>query len=195
MKESFSDKSLKICALFGSPNKNGFDARLLEAFLKNAADAEVKLFDVYSNPIPGCNDCGRCQKDGLCSADDGGFFEAFEECDIFVAAFPIYFLSLPSNAKAVLDRFQKYFSVRFSLGIKNYLKKRKAAVLISTCGSDSKQGFEIIEQQWKMAFSVSSTALASTVFVENTDTAFISQAQIDSVADKAFDDALKTLGR
>lgn len=125
MKEFSSDSAPKICVLFASPNKSGFDSKLLEAFLKNAEGAEIKIFDVFANPIPGCCDCGVCQKEIRCPMDDGGFFEAFEDSDIFVAAAPIYFLSLPSNAKAVLDRFQKYFSVRFSHGIKNYLKKEK----------------------------------------------------------------------
>lgn len=129
---------------------------MLSELLKAFPEAETKIFNAYKMNAKPCIDCGCCgRKKGCALSDLDEFFECFENCDVFVAAYPIYFLSLPAPMKAVLDRFQRYFSARFSLNIKKPVEKNRIAVLLSTCGSDDEIGFEITLKQWKMAFSVS----------------------------------------
>lgn len=166
----FSSESLKICVLSASPDKKGSTHFLVSELLKAFQNAEVSFFDAYKmNPKP-CIDCGYCGRKRGCSLGDlDEFFEVFESCDVFVAAYPVYFLSLPAPMKAVLDRFQRYFSARFSRGVKKPVEKNRTAVLLSTCGSDDETGFEITFKQWKMAFSVSGVNEIETVFIPGLD--------------------------
>lgn len=176
MTEFSSEKKLNICILKGSPNKNGFTEHLLNAFLENFSDASTEIFDAYTVNAKPCIDCKFCSKTfGCASKDLDDFFKSYESCDIFVAAFPIYFLSLPAPMKSILDRFQKYFSARFSLDIKKPVKKERIGVLISSCGSKDETGFSVILKQWKMAFSVSGIKNIETIFVSETDSGNLSE--------------------
>lgn len=166
----FSSEKIKICVLSASPNAEGSTSVLLRGLLKAFPGGEIKLFNAYEMNTKPCIDCGYCGRKNGCSLGDlDGFFECFENCDVFIAAYPIYFLSLPAPMKAVLDRFQRYFSARFSLGIKKPVEKKRIAVLISTCGSNDETGFEITLKQWKMAFSVSGVNETETVFTSGLD--------------------------
>lgn len=170
MTESFSDKKLNICVLKGSPNTNGATGQMLESFLKNFPYALIEIFDAYAVKAKPCTDCKFCSKTFGCSSKDlDDFFKSYENCDIFVAAFPIYFLSLPAPMKSILDRFQKYFSARFSLNIKRPVEKERIGVLISSCGSDDEIGFSIAFKQWKMAFSVSGIKQIESICLSGTD--------------------------
>lgn len=176
MTEFSSEKKLNICILKGSPNKNGFTEHILNAFLENFPDASTEIFDAYTVNAKPCIDCKFCSKTfGCASKDLDDFFKSYESCDIFVAAFPIYFLSLPAPMKSILDRFQKYFSARFSLDIKKPVKKERIGVLISSCGSKDETGFSVTLKQWKMAFSVSGIKNIETIFVSETDSGNLSE--------------------
>lgn len=176
MTEFSSEKKLNICVLKGSPNKNGFTEHILNAFLENFPDASTEIFDAYTVNAKPCIDCKFCSKTfGCASKDLDDFFKSYESCDIFVAAFPIYFLSLPAPMKSILDRFQKYFSARFSLEIKKPVEKERIGVLISSCGSKDETGFSVTLKQWKMAFSVSGIKNIETIFVSETDSGNLSE--------------------
>lgn len=176
MTEFSSEKKLNICILKGSPNKNGFTERILNAFLENFPDASTEIFDAYTVNAKPCIDCKFCSKTfGCASKDLDDFFKSYESCDIFVAAFPIYFLSLPAPMKSILDRFQKYFSARFSLEIKKTVEKERIGVLISSCGSKDETGFSVTLKQWKMAFSVSGIKNIETIFSSKTDSGNLSE--------------------
>lgn len=174
--ESFSDKKIKICVLKGSPKKNGYTEHMLNTFLENFPCASTDIFDAYAVKAKPCTDCKFCCQTFGCSSNDlDDFFKSYESCDIFVAAFPIYFLSIPAPMKSVLDRFQKYFSARFSLNIKRPVKKERIGVLISSCGSNDETGFSIALKQWKMAFSVSGIKLVENICLSDTDSDEVSE--------------------
>lgn len=186
MTESCSEKNLNICVLKGSPNKDGVTEQMLKSFLEKFPYASVKIFDAYSIDPKPCMDCKFCSKNFGCSSKDlDEFFKAYESCDVFVAAFPIYFLSLPAPMKSVLDRFQKYFSARFSLDIKRPVEKERIGVLISSCGSDDKTGFSVALKQWKMAFSVSGIKQVESVFLSGTDSGKISETEYVNQIEKS----------
>ena len=131
MTELFCNGKMRICVLKGSPNGDGATQRMLDEFLRRFPYASADIFDAYSIKAKPCTDCKFCSSAfGCASKDLDDFFKAYESCDIFVTAFPIYFLSLPSPMKSILDRFQKYFSARFSFPI---LKIKR--LLIQWCPS------------------------------------------------------------
>lgn len=176
MTEFCSKKKLNICVLKGSPNKNGFTEHMLNTFLEKFPCASTEIFDAYTVNAEPCIDCKFCSKTfGCASKDLDDFFKSYESCDIFVAAFPIYFLSLPAPMKSFLDRFQKYFSARFSLDVRKPVEKERIGVLISSCGSKDETGFSVILKQWKMAFSVSGIKNIETIFVSETDSGNFSE--------------------
>lgn len=131
---------------------------------------KVTVYDAYRERPEPCTDCGYCSKRPGCAQRDlDGFMAAFERADYFVLAAPVYYNALPAPGKAVLDRFQRYFSARFSLGQRPPVQKPKRAALLLTCGSQETAGFTAVRSQMKRAFTVLHTELAGCVSVKDTD--------------------------
>lgn len=166
-----SSEEQELLVLFCSPHPGGNTGRLLRAFLEGLPpDVKVTVYDAYRESPEPCTDCGYCAKQQGCSQRDlDCFMERFEQADFFVVASPVYYNALPAPGKAVLDRFQRYFSARFSLGLRPPVQKPKRAALLLTCGSGETAGFAVIRSQMKRAFTILHTELAGCVFVKDTD--------------------------
>ncbi len=101
--------SKKILVITGSPRKNGNSLAMTEAFIK-AAEAKghaVVRFDAAEMKIGGCHACETCFKTGkACSFDDDFNLIAPEilEADAIVFTMPVYWYSIPSQIKGVIDR-------------------------------------------------------------------------------------------
>ncbi len=168
--EPLSEQKL-VLVLFGSPRKNGFTARLLDEFLtplKGAA--EIRVIDSYEYGIGPCTACDLCTRAEDCSQRDFDELDAlFRRADVIVVATPVYNLSFPAPLKAIVDRTQRYFAARFSIGVNPPIAKHKTAVLLVTSGSQNPDGAHIISRQLRMVFSVMNTSLDNEVVWPNTD--------------------------
>ena len=105
--------SKKIVVITGSPRKNGNSFAMTDAFVK-AAQAKghtVTRFDAAFLNIGGCHACETCYKTGkACSFDDdfNTVAPAILEADAVVFTMPVYWYSIPSQIKAVIDRMYSF---------------------------------------------------------------------------------------
>ena len=101
--------SKKIVVITGSPRKNGNSFAMTDAFIQ-AAEAKghsVTRFDAAGKKLTGCHACETCFKTGkACSFDDdfNTIAPAILEADAVVFTMPVYWYSIPSQIKAVIDR-------------------------------------------------------------------------------------------
>lgn len=162
-----------MLVLFSSPRKNGYTQKLLNSFLNAVGDKyDVKIIDCYKLMPKPCIHCGSCEQSDRCIFDDlDEYDKLLNRAELLVLASPVYNLSVPSPLKALIDRSQRYFSKRFSLGIKPPVKTHKKAILLLTCGSDDKSGFDIIEKQLSRMFTIINTKLYGKVYMPRTDRA------------------------
>ena len=101
--------SKKIVVITGSPRKNGNSFAMTQAFIE-AAQAKghtVTRFDAAMMNIGGCHACETCYKTGkACSFEDD--FDALApsilEADAVVFTMPVYWYSIPSQIKGVIDK-------------------------------------------------------------------------------------------
>ena len=163
----------RVLVLLGSPHPKGHTARMAETFLQPFVQAgiSVEFFDSYGEMLRPCMACGWCASHEECAIHDSGdrLDQLLRECDLLVVASPVYNLSFPAPLKAVLDRFQRYFEARFSLGKKPPIAKHRPAVLLVTAGAPSSEGPAIMEKQLRQCFSVMNTTLRETVVWPATD--------------------------
>lgn len=101
--------SKKIVVITGSPRKNGNSFAMTDAFIKAAEEKghTVTRFDAAMMKIDGCHACETCYKTGkACSFDDdfNTIAPAVLEADALVFTMPVYWYSIPSQIKAVIDR-------------------------------------------------------------------------------------------
>ena len=157
--------------LFGSPHPNGCTSQLLQVFLKQL-DAQYRIITInaYEKNILPCTACGYCEKvDGCKYRDFEDIDRLLRTADLLIVATPAYNLTFPAPLKAIFDRMQRYFSLRFAQGIKPPIKKHKRAVLLLTCGSYSDESAWILRRQLTMIFTVINATLEQEVVWKNTD--------------------------
>ena len=165
-------RETKRClALFGSPHKEGPTARLLEAFLSPLGeDWQVERVDLFRLLPQPCTGCGFCKGQERCAFPDlDALDRAFRQCDLLVVASPVYNISFPAPLKAWLDRTQRYFEARFSLGMRPPIAKHRQAALLLTMGSEDSFGPQVCAHQLEQAFSVMNTTLEGVALWQGTD--------------------------
>ena len=133
-------------------------------------ELDIKCYNAYSMNVKPCMGCGWCDKNVGCAFGDmDEFFADFEAADYIVITTPVYNGGVPAPLKAVIDRFQRYYALRFAHGVKPPVAKPKRAALVITAGSKG-EGREYIEKMFTQQFTVMNTTLVTTVFVDSTDT-------------------------
>lgn len=174
-----------VLVLKGSARKDSVSSLVSDKFTECADEKfNVKTYNAYAlNPKP-CYGCGACGKEKKCiNRDLDEFFADFEQADYFVISTPVYNSSVPSPLKAIVDRFQLYYALRFEHGIKPPVAKHKKAALIISAGSNG-EGREEIEKMFRRQFTVLNTALEATVFVDSTDTKPITEESLKEAQEK-----------
>lgn len=122
---------MKVLILEGSPRIKGNSAILCDEFEKGAIEAgcEVEKIHITRKKIGGCFGCDACQKNGgICVQKDDmtEIKDKMIEADIIVLASPIYFYTMSSQMKALIDRTYAFFTKLES----------KTFYFIITCAAD-----------------------------------------------------------
>lgn len=109
----------KIIGILGSPREGGNSETLLDAALEEArsAGAETEKIRLCDLSISGCTECEDCYATGECSIGDdmAKLYQAIEQADRILLASPIFFMGLPSQPKAMIDRTQCYWALKYLL--------------------------------------------------------------------------------
>ncbi len=109
--------SYRVLGIAGSPRRGGNTETLLDQFLAGAesAGAEIEKIVVARLEIAGCIACNGCWDDGHCIVQDD--FQVVDAklvaADVIALAAPLFFWSLPAQAKALVDRSQCQWARKF----------------------------------------------------------------------------------
>lgn len=106
--------SKKIVVITGSPRRDGNSFAMTNALIQaaKARGCAVTRFDAALSVLSGCHACETCFKTGkACSSDDdfNTIAPAILEADAVVFAMPVYWYSIPSQIKCVIDKLYSFF--------------------------------------------------------------------------------------
>ncbi|WP_283170396.1 flavodoxin family protein [Curtanaerobium respiraculi] len=141
---------MKALVLHGSPKgKASNTLQLTKAFVDGMAPDEVEILDLHKLDVHECRGCFACwgKTPGVCVIDDdmADVIRKLADADVIVWSFPLYYFSLPSRVKMVMDRLLP-MSLPFMTGDaggghpSRYDMGGKRYVVISTCGFYTAQG-------------------------------------------------------
>jgi multimeric flavodoxin WrbA len=134
-----------VLALAGSPVKGGSTDTLLDQVLRGVMEkgASVEKLYLCDLEIAPCNSCGECDETGVCTIDDDmeGLYKKLLKSDVIILASPIYFMGLPAQLKAMIDRCQSLWVERFKLKRKSG-KGNRRGLFISVGGTAHPQLFK-----------------------------------------------------
>lgn len=139
----------KLLAIAGSPRRGGNTDRLLNEAVAGAAScgASVKQIILSDLDIAPCQHCDGCiQTGGICAiADDMAWIQQdLRDYEKFIMASPVFFMGIPSHTKAMIDRCQSLWVIKYLL--KQPVATNQSAVrkgsFISVGGGRHKDLFE-----------------------------------------------------
>ena len=106
---------MKILGISCSPRKSGNTELLINQALSGAKNegAEIELYSLSDKEIKGCDGCSSCRKTGVCHIEDDmqALYKKLIEADGIIFGTPVYFYTVTSQAKAMIDR---SFALNFS---------------------------------------------------------------------------------
>ena len=144
----------------GSPRINGQTAkviRMLSLLIESKLpEVDVELFEIARHPIEGCNGCEFCNTTNECIIEDemAEVLDLLEEADRVVLVTPTYFAGIPSQTKAMLDRFQQVYWHYTELRKANNLPpKRPLSLYILGDGGDP-HGYEGVLATVRSSFAI-----------------------------------------
>jgi multimeric flavodoxin WrbA len=173
---------LKILSFLGSPRIKGNTATILnqlEETMDSSVDYErINLIDYEINHCIGCNYCNT--GDFSCVFDDDmtALYQKIAAADIIILATPIYFNSVTSVMKTMIDRCQRFYSMKVNHKIQ--LKKKKG-ILIATAGSTDSDAFIGFEKIANYFFKSINGAIVYQLLTNDTDNGLKMSAINDSI--------------
>jgi multimeric flavodoxin WrbA len=134
---------LRVLGLSGSPRRQGNTELLLDQLLAGAAakGALTEKMVLCQMTIEPCEECDECYETGRCVVQDDYqlLYPKLIKAERIVLAAPIFFLGLPAQAKAFIDRSQCFWARKYL--IKEPLPPtdsgaQRQGYLISTAGGN-----------------------------------------------------------
>jgi multimeric flavodoxin WrbA len=127
---------MKVVVFNGSPRSGGNVETLLWEALRpiEYTGHDVAKFNLNEMNIRPCQDCGGCEKTGICVQKDDmtAVSDAIRAADRIILGSPIFFFALSAQTKAMVDRCQSFWCER-------YILKRSIAG-----GADGRKGLLIL---------------------------------------------------
>ena len=166
--------------IYGSPRRGGVTEQMVDQLLDGIEHTRINAYDAAAKP---CLDCRGCYVDGRCVMRDlDAFYAALEQAECVVIATPVYHLSFPAPLKAMLDRTQPYWAMRFIQGIKPPITTPKRVILLSHADKDE-HGGEMLVRQLSPALTVLNAKLTAHVHCVVSDDVLPNEiaTQIDAV--------------
>jgi len=110
---------MNILAFLGSPREEGNSDTLLKEALKGADGAthDVRIFRLNTMCIKPCQNCGGCDKTGICVINDDmqEITSAIRKADRLILSSPIFFFGLSAQSKIMIDRCQCFWCEKYLL--------------------------------------------------------------------------------
>jgi len=132
--------------LAASPRTGGNSEILLDACLKGTAQAglsaeKIRICDLNISP---CLNCGGCAKTGTCVVKDDMqmLHEKFRDMKLLVVSSPVFFMGLPAQLKAVVDRCQAIWARKYILHRRMPKPETRRAAFIQVGGMKKEKIFD-----------------------------------------------------
>ena len=143
------EESRYLLALYTSPRARGNTALLLDAMCEGAAEGGfgVKPLRVAEMDIRPCRACDYCFKDGECIQDDDmqAIYPHLVGAGAVAMAAPVFSMNVCAQAKALIDRCQRQWAIRYVLRrtpVDPALVALRRGFFLSCCGRDRPETFD-----------------------------------------------------
>ena len=173
---------MEAIILNASPKINGNTKHVTNLLISKLEGYEIKSFDLVTMDINDCTGCLNCSITGECiySDDMKKIYKEVDNADLVIFTTPIYFNSVSSIGKRVIDRFQRNYARRFMLSIDEKIITNKKGILIATAGSIEKNNeFDGLRFPMNLFFKANGIVKYDELIITSTDKENIEESDID----------------
>ena len=164
--------SKKILVIKGSCRKGSFTNKLWQEAIEGISDIKASVFDTYSEGFSFCTGCNYCENNGKCIHRDlDAFYDEFENADVVIFASPVYNGSFTASIKALIDRFQIYYTSFYKNGKVQPIKKHRKCILVTAAGRNGVEAVSEMEKNLSCACTILNAELTGSALCAYTDTA------------------------
>lgn len=136
---------VKILAIYGSPRRNKNSDILLEKALEAFKSEEAAITRIYASKadIRHCTGCESCNKTGRCVIKDEmqQVYTQIDEADIVLTATPVYFYTVTSDLKKLIDRCQAVWASKYMTKTELISKKPRQGYVFCTAGAPGTEAY------------------------------------------------------
>lgn len=165
----------KVLAIMGSPRKNMNTDKLLDSVLDGVKTTGAQIKKIYLKDLKfsPCIGCDSCTKTGICFMKDDmkSVYEDFNTSDAIIIASPLYFNTVSSLTKMMIDRCQVYWSSKYVLKNPSIdVNKKREGLFISVGGAPFKEDhFIACIPVMDLFFKAINTKYKDNIFASHTD--------------------------
>jgi len=144
-----------VLGLMGSPRRGGNSEIMLEYFLKSfREEAFIEVIRVGGIEVGPCQGCRFCEERGFCRISDrmDKLYELFREADLIVVSSPIFFYSVPSQLKAIIDRSQALWARRYRFNLRDPKSPWRKGIALCVGATRGKNLFLGVELTFRYFF-------------------------------------------
>ena len=167
--------AVRVLGISSSPRAGGNTDVLLDECLRGAEStgAVCERLSLKGLAIAPCVECNACYRTGVCWQKDDyhDVLEKMVAADRLVFATPIFFMTVSSQAKLLIDRCQCLWSRKYVLKQPVFTDPRpdRHALVIAAGGSKSQKMFESNRLTMKYYFDVLDFTYAGNLFFNRLD--------------------------
>ncbi len=168
---------IKCLGIAGSPRKGGNTEVLLHEALAGVAEGggETEIIRLRLYKYAGCIGCDGCFKEGKCMVQDDmqQIYPKILAADRIILAAPVFSMGMNAQAKAMVDRTQRFWSTKYVLKrqVINDAAARppRQGFFIAVAGSGLPRVFDGAEQVARYFFKMIETAYLGSYMYNQTD--------------------------
>lgn len=168
---------MKALVILGSPRINENTDILLNEVIKGLESQKVEVEKINLGQLEygHCIGCDICGETGHCYKEDDmtPLYDKFDEADIIVVGSPMYFNTVTSITKTMIDRCQAFWSSKYILKKSSIdQNKRRRGMYVGVGGAkhpDLEKGFIGATVVMDLFFRAVNTDYLYNILVDNTD--------------------------
>lgn len=165
---------MNITAIYGSPRRNQNSDILLDKALEAFGSEEAAVTRLYASKadIKHCTGCEGCYKTGRCVIGDEmqQVYALFDQADIVITATPVYFHTVTSDLKKLIDRCQAIWASKYMTKTSMISKKPRLGYIFCTGGAPEAEAyFDCTVKVLDLFYKCINTTLAGEMLVADVD--------------------------
>lgn len=165
----------KILIINGSPRKNKNCSKIIEKITKKLDERQLnyQVLDIYKMNLDYCTACGYCEKTGKCIIKDDmtPLYEEFDKSIGTIVVSPMFFQSISTKVKTLVDRTQAFYSSKYVLKKPSIDVNKERRGMFIAIGGQPKYENQFLGGQLVMDlfFKCINTKLISNSYMSNSD--------------------------